>query len=106
MRGVLGRLRRGYVARTWPRWMNAAVEFRVSTCLGLMISARARSDRRVATLNPPILSCRGSAARSAVAHSKIVLQMPESLECCAVPFRQAGLGFIGCLEEIEENIVR
>ena len=44
--------------------------------------------------------------RSAVAHSKIVLQMPESLECCAVPFRQAGLGFIGCLEEIEENIVR
>lgn len=44
--------------------------------------------------------------RCAVAHSKIVLQMPESLECCAVPFRQAGLGFIGCLEEIEENIVR
>jgi hypothetical protein len=44
--------------------------------------------------------------RSAVAHSKIVLQMTESLECCAVPFRQAGLGFIGCLEEIEENIVR
>jgi hypothetical protein len=39
-------------------------------------------------------------------HSKIVLQVPESLECCAVPFRQAGLGFIGCLEEIEENIVR
>ena len=39
-------------------------------------------------------------------HSKIVLQMTESLECCAVPFRQAGLGFIGCLEEIEENIVR
>ena len=43
-----GALRRGYVARTWPRWMNAAFEFRVSTCLALMISAHARSDRGVA----------------------------------------------------------
>ncbi len=47
-----------------------------------------------------------STATVCCGHSKIVLQMPESLECCAVPFRQAGLGFIGCLEEIEENIVR
>jgi hypothetical protein len=36
----------------------------------------------------------------------IVLQIPESLECCAVPFGQVGRGFIGCLKEIEKNIVR
>ena len=64
--GVLGRL------APWLRCQNVAaldersVRFQVSTCLGLMISAHARSDRGVATLNPPILSCRGSATRSAV----------------------------------------
>ena len=104
--GVLGRL------APWLRCQDvAALDGRRVRIPGQYlprsnISAHARSDRGVADNYPTIISCRGSAARSAVAHSKIVLQMPKSLECCAVPFRQAGLGFIGCLEEIEENIVR
>src|SRR5687767_7487931 len=49
-----GALRRGYVARTWRRWMNAASEF---GCQPRSNDFRAREiGSGVQTMNPPILS--------------------------------------------------